>query len=388
MTQAEAPGEGVPAFAPASLFATGMPGQDAARDFLAQAVAQGRVSHAYLFVGPPGSGKLDAAYALAQAVVCPDGGCGACDDCERVARRTHPDVHLLSPQSAQGYLIDQVRELIDDLSFAPIRAHRKVYIVDEADALGASCANALLKSLEEPPADVVFALLATSRDAVLPTIVSRCQVVPLRSVSSEQAVTSLSAQLAVSEAELRRAVGCCSSPSEARGFLASPERQQARRLALEAMGTLTTGDELDALRAAAKATAAAKEPFKALKDEHARTLKASAELMTAAELRALEVRQQRELAARERQGTLELFGAQRSLLRDALMFASGVDAAPSCDDFAPTARALARALGVEGVARAIGRVDEACARVRGNVSPQLAMEAMLFDIKEMLPCHS
>ncbi len=133
--------------------------QPRVRDYLAQAVAMGRVSHAYLFLGAPGSGKLDAAWALAQQLICEDGGCGSCDACVRVARQTHPDVHYFAPESAVGYLIDQVRALLAEVSLSPIRSRRKVYIIDRAEQLRANTANALLKTLEEPPANVVFILL-------------------------------------------------------------------------------------------------------------------------------------------------------------------------------------------------------------------------------------
>ena len=109
--------------------------------------------------------------------------------------------------------------------------------------------------------------------------------------------------------------------------------------------------------------------------------------MSSGAMKELEERQKRELSARERSGIMEMFGAQRSLLRDALMMASGSQEEPCCDDFARTAQAYACRLGTDGLARALACVDRACERVRSNVSPQLALEAMLFDIKEMLKCH-
>ena len=121
--------------------------QERVRDFLTNAVASGRASHAYLFLGAPGAGKLDAAWALAQAFLCEQDGCGACDSCVRVARHTHPDVHYYTPESATGYLIAQTRELLDDVPLAPIRAKAKVYIIDRAEQLRANTANALLKTL-------------------------------------------------------------------------------------------------------------------------------------------------------------------------------------------------------------------------------------------------
>ena len=157
--------------------------QERVRDFLTNAVASGRASHAYLFLGAPGAGKLDAAWALAQALLCEQDGCGSCDSCVRVARHTHPDVHYYTPESATGYLIAQTRELLDDVPLAPIRAKAKVYIIDRAEQLRANTANALLKTLEEPPEGVMFILLGTSADVMLPTIVSRCQCVPFRLVS-------------------------------------------------------------------------------------------------------------------------------------------------------------------------------------------------------------
>ena len=117
-------------------------GNKRVRDFLTNAVASGRASHAYLFLGAPGAGKLDAAWALAQAFLCEQDGCGSCDSCVRVARHTHPDVHYYTPESATGYLIAQTRELLDDVPLAPIRAKAKVYIIDRAEQLRANTANA------------------------------------------------------------------------------------------------------------------------------------------------------------------------------------------------------------------------------------------------------
>lgn len=370
------------------LLARGLVGQDGVRSFLERAVDTGRVSHAYLFVGPPGSGKLDAALALAQAVLCERSvGCGTCDSCIRVAHRTHPDVHLFRPESAQGYLVSQVRDLIEDLPLAPVRADAKAYILDEAEALTASSANALLKSLEEPPRGVVFILLGTNQDAVLPTIVSRCQVVPFRSVSPEAALESLSRELSVPESLCRRAIGCCSSPSEARAFLGSEERQEARRCALRALDALPRADELDVLHLAAATVEAAKAPFEAIKADQKTARDEGAEWMSPKALKMLDERQKRELSARERSGIMEVFAAQRCLLRDALGLATNSAGQVVCDDFARTAQAYAGSLRAEGLVRALSAVDAACARVSANVSPQLALEVMLFDIKEMLPCQ-
>ena len=115
-------------------------GQPRVRDFLRASVRGGHVSQAYLFCGPAGSNKTAAAYALAQAYLCPKGAkgprgglCGACDACSRIARRKHPDVRYYAPEGAGGYLVEQIREIVSDVSYAPIQAKSKVYILDRVD---------------------------------------------------------------------------------------------------------------------------------------------------------------------------------------------------------------------------------------------------------------
>ena len=170
----------------------GVFGQPRVREFLRATIASGRVSHAYLLTGPAGSNKTSAAYAFAQAIICANGGCGECDDCQRAVRRKHPDIHFYSPEGAQGYLVEQVRDIVSDVTLAPIRAKAKVYIIDRADLLGTQAANAFLKTLEEPVEGVTFILLGRTREGVLPTIVSRCQVVPFRHIPATEAAGILS----------------------------------------------------------------------------------------------------------------------------------------------------------------------------------------------------
>ena len=191
--------------ADASLLAK-LSGQKRVKSFLTRAVEGGRAAHAYLFVGAPGSGKLEAAWALAQALLCEDGGCGACDNCMRAARRTHPDVHYYTPESATGYLISQTRELLEDVALAPIRAKHKVYIIDRAEQMRANTANALLKTIEEPPETVTFILLGTSTDTILPTIVSRCQCVPFRTLPLDESAQTVARATGVDLARCRMAI--------------------------------------------------------------------------------------------------------------------------------------------------------------------------------------
>lgn len=254
--------------------------QPRVREYLLRAVETQRTSHAYLFLGAPGSGKLDAAWALAQALICENGGCGACEACVRVPRRTHPDVRCLVPESATGYLIAQVRDLLEEVPLAPVRAARKVYTIDRADQLRASSANALLKTLEEPPANVTFILLGTSADTILPTIVSRCQCVPFRLISPEAAAQAAMRATGLPIERCRMAVAVAGSPARATEFLKSASRLEARRAMLRAVDGLVRADEADVLAAAKAVVVAVKAPLAEVKSTQEAILKRDEEFLS------------------------------------------------------------------------------------------------------------
>ncbi|HEY9724058.1 MAG TPA: hypothetical protein V6D47_18795, partial [Oscillatoriaceae cyanobacterium] len=137
-------------------------------------------SHAYLFVGPEHTGKATAALALAQALNCTEGdGCGACRECRAIASSNHPDVRVWElPEGEKTFKVEQVRALIAAVAYQPYQGRRKVHVLAAFDAIQAAGANALLKTLEEPPGETTLVLLARSLESVLPTIASRCQIVP------------------------------------------------------------------------------------------------------------------------------------------------------------------------------------------------------------------
>ena len=155
-------------------------GQDRAVAQLSRAVATGRVAHAYLFCGPAGCGKHTAAIAFAMALNCdvePGAGCGTCASCERIAAGIHPDVRTLEPRGAARIIpIEDIRsQVVAAVGLPPHEARARVFIVEEATTLLGPAANALLKTLEEPPASTHFILGTTAPDKLLPTIRSRCQ---------------------------------------------------------------------------------------------------------------------------------------------------------------------------------------------------------------------
>ena len=375
----------MPAPAPASLLAK-LDTQDRVRDFLSNAVESGRTSHAYLFLGAPGAGKLDAAWALAQAYLCERDGCGACDDCVRVARHTHPDVHYYAPESATGYLIAQTRELLDDVSLAPIRANAKVYIIDRAEQLRANSANALLKTLEEPPEGVMFILLGTSADVILPTIVSRCQCVPFRLVSPTAATEAVVRATGLPAEKCRMAVAVAGSPARGIAFLKSAERQDARRQVVRALGALPVADEADILKRAKGLMTAVKAPLAEVKSTQEKVLEQNSDYLSRGALKQLEDRNKRELNARERSGIMEALAAARSLLRDVLLTLEGVDGIVNADALDTVTR-LAQTTTPAGATQALDAVARAERRIARNVTPQLAVEVMLFDIRKALKCR-
>lgn len=363
--------------------------QPRVRSFLTSAVMSGRTSHAYLFVGAPGSGKLDAAWALAQALLCEREeafGCGACDGCVRVARHTHPDVHYFAPESATGYLIGQVRDMLEDVALAPIRAKRKVYIVDRAEQLRANTANALLKTLEEPPANVTFILLGTSTDVLLPTIVSRCQCVPFRMLSSHESADAVARATGSDIARCRMAVSVAGSPSRAVEFLKSAERQEARRAMLRAVDALSHADDADILLGVRDLMGTIKAPLADVKSTQQAVLEQNADYLSRGALKQLEDRNKRELSARERSGIMEALASVRSLLRDVLMSLEGASDAIVNEDARDIVERLVRSTSTSGAVAALDAVERAERRIARNVTPQLAIEVMLFDIRKALAC--
>ncbi len=379
-----------PELAQASLLAK-LDAQDRVRDFLARAVTSGRASQSYLFLGAPGAGKLEAAWALAQALLCENGGCGACNSCIRVAHRTHPDVHYYTPESATGYLIAQVRALLDDVPLAPIRGTSKVYIVNHAEQLHANTANALLKTIEEPPEGVTFILLGTSSDVILPTIVSRCQCVPFRMVSPEAAAESVERACGLPRARCRMAVSVAGSPGRALEFLKSAERQETRRQVVRAVASLPRADEADVLASAKRICGLVlltkKQRDKQIEQRVDEAKEKSGDFLSRGALKQLEDRFKRELNARERSGIMEELACVRSLLRDVLARVEQIPQDIVNEDMASEVELLSGTATLAGAVAALEAVSAAEANVAANVTPQLAVEVMLLDIRKALKCR-
>lgn len=168
-------------------------GQEVAVRVLKNAVKQGKVSHAYLFAGPRGTGKTTLARILTKAINClqPRDGepCGVCENCVSIDKGSFPDLIEIDAASNRG--IDDIRSIRDAVSYAPIRGKYKVYILDEAHMLTKEAFNALLKTLEEPPPRTVFILCTTEYEKIMPTILSRCQRLIFSKLTEAQIVENL-----------------------------------------------------------------------------------------------------------------------------------------------------------------------------------------------------
>jgi DNA polymerase-3 subunit delta' len=169
-------------------------GQHQARNLLSRTLGADRLAHAYLFYGPEGIGKKLLARGLAMALSCKqrDGlvSCGQCRPCKKFAAASHPDFLALSPEKG-AIKIAQVRELIKKLTFAPYEAEYRVVVVEDVHTMGLEAANALLKTLEEPPPNNIIILSADSTSRVLKTIISRCQTIPFYALTPSETATVL-----------------------------------------------------------------------------------------------------------------------------------------------------------------------------------------------------
>jgi DNA polymerase III subunit delta' len=201
-----------------------VPGQRRIKDLFARALRDDALSHAYLFSGPEGLGKTEFARELGVALVTSCGACGACPECDRARRGLHPDLHVVE---REGDLIrvEQVEPLIADLALRPFAAGRRVWIVPEVEYLHPAAANKLLKSVEEPPDYVVFLLVSDRLERVMPTILSRCQLVEFHPLSDVEVEGHLRARYALGGAE-----------AQALARLSHGAVEHAARLAEDALG--------------------------------------------------------------------------------------------------------------------------------------------------------
>lgn len=321
-------------------------GHEWAVEMLRRQIERGALSHAYLFTGPAGVGRRTLALRFAQALFCPTPSspgepCGVCRTCKQVEAMQYPDLTVVQAEKEGGVLkVDQVREVRQLLSLKPYQGERRVALFLRFEEANASAANALLKTLEEAPQHAILLLTASDPDLLLPTIVSRCEVLRLRPVGAE-ALTGLLLRRGADPATaplLAHLAG--GRPGAALRLLADPAALDFRRQRLDELRSLLSASRVEKFAYAEKLT-------------------------------------DRKRAEQERlRETLLLW---LSYWRDVLVAASGAAAPLVNADRAEDIRALAARLGLDAARRLTEQAEKAVERLDMNVNARLLVEVLLLD---------
>jgi DNA polymerase-3 subunit delta' len=338
----------------------GMVGHAWAVEFLRSSLQSGRMAHAYLFSGPAEIGKALLALRLAQALNCETGGpdpCGQCRTCKRIARGNHPDVRIAGMATQMEGLkadeaarqrdlkIDTVRAWQSDITLRPYEGRRRVFILHDAERLSEAAANAMLKTLEEPPPYVTIVLVANTSGDLLPTIVSRCQPLKLRPVPRADVARALRERcnLAAGDAELL-AAWSGGRIGWALRMVDMPDELAARQAQLDSLVALAHEGRAAAFRWA--------------------------------EERAKEYR------GGEQANVMALLELWQGWWRDVLLVAAGCPEQIMHIDRADDLRQAAARYRIGDIHAFIERLRDAPQQLRENVNPQLALENVLLHMPQ------
>lgn len=366
-----------------------------AAEALAAQITADEVAHAWLLLGPAGSGKRPAAQAMAAALNCtvePGIGCGECSACLRIMRRRFPDVHHIVPE---GPLIpvDTIREqVIPEASRSPFEGRYKVFIIEEAERMNPHAQNSLLKTLEEPQPETVFILISSRPEDLLDTIQSRCRLFRLEPVDEQTIVEVLSREGATHEQALLAARVSEGDLERARLLAFDDAALERRRRWLALPRRLTSS--VDALDAGAEVVAAAKGVTKSLEKHQKQEIAELAEAMgegrgTGGARNALVKRHKRELRRAEEQVLAEALLTLASFFRDVLAVRNGGDEGiANLDALADLHRWAESSASDASLVAAIERCVWARASLLKNANVPLALESALVDLARLVPTRS
>lgn len=320
-------------------------GHDRAIRLLRKSIEACRVSHAYLLSGPRQVGKSTLATEFAKAVNClePDRPCGRCRSCQKIARGIHPDVQAIDlEEGSKNIGIDAIRKLQEGVALRPAEGLTKVYILREAEQLSEPAANALLKTLEEPPPSVVLVLTTQDSNMLLPTIVSRCQQVELCPVPAGEIERTLVQNRGVS-ADQARLVAALSGGRVGWAFqvASNPAMLDRRGELLDRLADLPAADRVS-------------------------------RFAYAAELASLYSRDPE--AAR---GVLE---AWQFWWRDLLLTRLGLRELVLNVDLEEKLRDISRGYSIETLSRMVGAIQKTISMLSQNVNPRLSMEVLMLSV--------
>ncbi len=364
-------------------------GQQPAIDLFRAAARDNRsLTHSWLITGPPGSGRSNLAYAFAAALLCRSGGCGDCPDCRQVAARTHPDLSALATERVI-ISIDEVRALVHSAQFGPSVSRFRVVVIEDADRMVERTSNVLLKALEEPPEGTIWILCAPSEADLLPTIRSRVRsvrlTVPSTSVVADLIVTRTGVAFDVAERAARHAQSHVGMATRlATNELAASRRDETVRLAI------SVTDVHDAVLVAARLLEIATDDAKAITDErdaieleetrHSMGLSTGEAVPSGmrSQFRNLEEQQKRRETRSLRDGLDRILVDLYSVFRDVLRIQLGVTTDVINLEYLDELHRLARDLSPQEALDVTDAVAVARQRIAGNVSPVLALEAMMI----------
>jgi len=340
------------------------------------------MTHAWIFTGPPGSGRSSAAIAFAQALVCKSNGCGACNDCVTAKSGAHPDVEILKSEGL-SIKIDEVRELLTRTAWAPSMGGWRVVIMEDADRLTESAANALLKAIEEPGLRTVWLLCAPTLHDILPTIRSRCRHIQLHTPSNDDVANFLVVKHQVSPRMADFAARVSQGHIGRARHLATNETVRNRRNSILAIPAQINSIS-SAYAAAAKLVELANEESTAiteqLDEKEYEALSTALGKGGGKALKELE-KEQKSRATRITRDTLD--GALLDLVtfyRDVMLVQAGHDDALINSELADSIKRMANATAANKTLAKIDAIMRARQNLQRNGAPLLVMEALMCEL--------
>jgi len=373
-------------------------GQPRAVDTLKQAVAAAKsddatraMTHAWLLTGPPGSGRSVAARAFAAALECPDGGCGVCNDCVTALSGAHPDVTLCRTELL-SIGVDEVRELVRKAAMAPISGPWQVLVIEDADRLTDRAADALLKSLEEPPARTVWVLCTPNADDLFATIRSRTREVHLVTPADDVVIEVLTRRDGVSHDAAVEAARAAQGHIGRARVLATDKDAHDYRARIVDLPTLWTsvsaclvsaGDVVAQAQAEASAQTAELDAAERAELDLMLgfTTKGARPRSAAAAISQLEDQQKARAKRLQRDSLDNVLTELSTWYRDVLALQLGAPEAELINvAVAPRAQAVASSTTSERTAACLDAILAARRAIDGNVAPQLAIEALFLEL--------
>ena len=354
------------------------------------------MTHAWLFTGPPGSGRSNAATTFAAALICPEHGCGQCQICRNAPTGGHPDVDIVRPEGLT-YSVEAARELVKTAGMSPTSSPWHVVVIEDADRLTESAVNALLKDLEEPSPHTVWLLCAPSTEDVLPTILSRTRHVVLRTPPNEIIVEALHDRFGVDRTLGAFAARASQGHIGRARALATDEharmrRQEVLRIPMQLHdlpACFTLAQNL--LEAATLDANSITEPLDAIEADQLRKafgsdaeskLKGQLKRSLDSQMKQLETAQKRRRTRTVRDQVDRALVDLLGLYRDVLLIQEDAEVGLINDEMRPQLSQFAAHSTAEETGRRLLAINYTRKQIGSNVTPLMALEALMVELKD------